>query len=65
MTFHAWLAFLFAIAVLLAIPGPTVLMVIGQSLGAERRRALPLVTGVALGDLTAMTLLLAAMGMRV
>lgn len=62
MTFHAWLTFLLATAVLLAIPGPTVLMVIGQSLGAGRRRAVPLVAGVALGDLTAITLSLAGLG---
>lgn len=37
MAFHAWLTFVLAAAVLLAIPGPTVLMVIGQSLGAGRR----------------------------
>jgi len=62
MTLHSWLAFLFATAVLLAIPGPTDLMVIGQSLGAGRRHALPLVAGVALGDLTAITLSLAGLG---
>lgn len=62
MTLHAWLTFLLATAVLLAVPGPTVLMVIGQSLGAGRRRALPLVAGVALGDLTAITLSLAGLG---
>ncbi len=62
MTFHAWLTFVLATAVLLAIPGPTVLMVIGQSLGAGRRHALPLVAGVALGDLTSMTLSLAGLG---
>ena len=62
MTFHAWLTFVLATTVLLAIPGPTVLMVIGQSLGAGRKRALPLVAGVALGDLTAMSLSLAGLG---
>ncbi len=62
MTLHTWLTFLLATAVLLAIPGPTVLMVIGQSLGAGRRHALPLVAGVALGDLTAITLSLAGLG---
>ena len=62
MTFHIWLTFVLATAVLLAIPGPTVLMVVGQSLGAGRRYALPLVAGVALGDLTAMTLSLAGLG---
>ncbi|GAN80104.1 LysE family translocator [Acidocella aminolytica] len=62
MTVHTWFAFLLAATVLLMIPGPTVLLVIGQSLGAGRRRALPLVAGVALGDLTAMTLSLAGLG---
>ncbi len=62
MTLHTWLTFLLATAVLLAIPGPTVLMVIGQSLGAGRRHALALVAGVALGDLTAMALSLAGLG---
>lgn len=62
MSLHTWLAFLAASAVLLAIPGPTVLMVIGQSLGGGRRHALPLVAGVALGDLTSMPLSLAGLG---
>jgi len=62
MTLDAWLAFLLATAVMLAVPGPTILLVIGQSLGAGRRHALPLVAGVALGDLTAMTVSLAGLG---
>jgi threonine/homoserine/homoserine lactone efflux protein len=62
MALETWLAFLLASAALLAIPGPTILLVIGQSLGAGRGRALPLVAGVALGDLTAMTLSLAGLG---
>lgn len=62
MALDSWLAFLAATAVMLAIPGPTILLVVGQSLGAGRRAALPLVAGVALGDLTAMTLSLAGLG---
>lgn len=62
MTLHTWLAFLLATLALLVVPGPTVMLVIGQSLGAGRRHALPLVAGVALGDLTAMTLSLAGLG---
>lgn len=62
MALDTWLAFLAATAVMLVIPGPTILLVIGQSLGAGRRAALPLVAGVALGDLTAMTLSLAGLG---
>lgn len=62
MALDAWLAFLAATAVMLAIPGPTVLLVVGQSLGGGAHAALPLVAGVALGDLTAMTLSLAGLG---
>lgn len=62
MTLETWLAFLLASAVMLAIPGPTILLIIGQSLGAGRGRPLPLVAGVALGDLTAITLSLAGLG---
>ena len=62
MTFETWMAFALVAAAMLAIPGPTILLVVGQSLGAGRRNALPLVAGVALGDLTAMALSLAGLG---
>ena len=62
MALETWLAFVAATAVMLAIPGPTILLVIGQSLGGGTRAAAPLVAGVALGDLTAMTLSLAGLG---
>lgn len=62
MATETWLAFVAATVVMLAIPGPTILLVIGQSLGAGSRAALPLVAGVALGDLTAITLSLAGLG---
>lgn len=62
MTIETWIAFVAATAVMLAIPGPTILLVIGQSLGGGSRAAAPLVAGVALGDLTAMTLSLAGLG---
>ena len=57
-----WLAFVAAAVAMLLIPGPTILLVIGQSLGGGARNALPLAAGVALGDLTAMTLSLAGLG---
>ncbi|WP_237215331.1 LysE family translocator [Falsiroseomonas oryziterrae] len=57
-----WLAFVAAATVMLLIPGPTILLVIGQSLGGGARNAAPLVAGVALGDLTAMTLSLVGLG---
>ncbi len=62
MDLNIWLAFCAAAIVMLLIPGPTILLVIGQSLGGGTRTALPLVAGVALGDLTAMTLSLAGLG---
>ena len=55
MSLETWLAFAVASAVLLAIPGPTILLVVSYALGHGRRSALPTVAGVALGDLTAMT----------
>ncbi len=63
MTFETWIAFALAAAAMLAIPGPTILLVVGQSLGVGgRRNAVPLVAGVALGDLLAMVLSLAGLG---
>ncbi|MDJ0386657.1 LysE family translocator [Roseomonas sp. E05] len=62
MPVETWIAFLAAASVMLLIPGPTVLLVIGQSLGGGRRAALPLVAGVAAGDLVAMSLSLAGLG---
>nr|WP_294505617.1 LysE family transporter [uncultured Rhodopila sp.] len=55
MAFDHWLAFVAASAVLLAIPGPTVLLVISYALSHGRKAAAAVVTGVAPGDLTAMT----------
>lgn len=51
-----WLAFVAASAVLLVIPGPTILLVVSCGLGEGWRAALPTAIGVALGDFTAMTL---------
>jgi threonine/homoserine/homoserine lactone efflux protein len=62
MDITTWLAFVAAATAMLLIPGPTILLVIGQSLGGGARTALPLAAGVALGDLTAMTLSLAGLG---
>jgi threonine/homoserine/homoserine lactone efflux protein len=62
MPFAHWLAFATASAVLLAIPGPTVLLIISYSLGHGRRLAPPIVAGVALGDFTAMTASMAGLG---
>ena len=62
MTFETWAAFTAASAVLLVIPGPTVLLVVSYALGQGWRTALPMAVGVALGDFTAMTLSMLGLG---
>jgi threonine/homoserine/homoserine lactone efflux protein len=62
MTIETWLAFAAATAVLLVIPGPTILLVISYALGRGLRAALPVAIGVALGDFTAMTLSMLGVG---
>jgi threonine/homoserine/homoserine lactone efflux protein len=62
MPLDHWLAFVAASAILLAIPGPTVLLVISYALGHGRKAAAAVVTGVALGDLTAMTASMLGLG---
>ena len=62
MSFENWLAFATASAILLAIPGPTVLLVISYALGHGRKPAAAIVAGVALGDLTAMTASMLGLG---
>jgi threonine/homoserine/homoserine lactone efflux protein len=62
MSFETWLAFAAASAVLLVIPGPTILTVISYSLAHGRRANVPLVAAVTLGDSTALVLSLLGLG---
>ncbi len=62
MSFQLWLAFVAASAVLLIIPGPTILTVISYSMAHGRRANVPLVAAVALGDSTALVLSLLGLG---
>ncbi|GLK71168.1 LysE family translocator [Ancylobacter dichloromethanicus] len=62
MSIETWLAFVAASAVLLVIPGPTILLVVSYALGQGRKVALPVALGVALGDFTAMTLSMLGLG---
>ncbi|PLX39097.1 MAG: lysine transporter LysE [Hyphomicrobiales bacterium] len=62
MSLEVWLAFVATVAVLVALPGPTVLLVVAYALGQGRRVAFAMVAGVALGDLVAMTVSLAGLG---
>lgn len=62
MTLEVWLAFVLAAVVLLAIPGPTVMLVVGYALAHGRRSAFVTVPGVALGDLSSITLSFIGLG---
>jgi len=62
MSLHLWLAFVAASAVLLIIPGPTILTVISYSVAHGKRAKLPLVAAVALGDSTALAVSLLGLG---
>lgn len=62
MPLETWLAFIAAPALLLAIPGPTILTVISYSLAQGRRANGPLVAAVALGDSTALALSILGLG---
>ena len=62
MSLEVWLAFVATAAVVLVIPGPTILLVVSYALGFGRKTALSTVAGVALGDLTAMTAAMLGLG---
>lgn len=62
MSLQLWLAFVAASAVLLVIPGPTILTVISYSVAHGRRANVPLVAAVALGDSTALVVSLLGLG---
>ena len=62
MHFEPWLAFVAASALLLIIPGPTILTVISYSIAHGRRANVPLVIAVTLGDSTALALSLLGLG---
>jgi threonine/homoserine/homoserine lactone efflux protein len=62
MSIELWLAFVAASAVLLVIPGPTILTVISYSLSHGGRAKVPLVAAVALGDSTALVVSLLGLG---
>lgn len=62
MPIELWLAFVAASAVMLVIPGPTILTVISYSMSHGRRANVPLVLAVALGDSTALVVSLLGLG---
>ena len=62
MQIELWLAFVLASAVVLVIPGPTILTVMSYSLAHGRAVSVPLVAAVALGDCTSLALSLLGLG---
>jgi threonine/homoserine/homoserine lactone efflux protein len=62
MHFETWAAFAAASAIMVLIPGPTVLLVASYALGQGWRAALPMAIGVALGDFTSMSLSMLGLG---
>jgi homoserine/homoserine lactone efflux protein len=62
ISLHLYLAFIAASLIILVIPGPTIVLVIGQALAKGRRVALASVAGVGLGDLIATGLSMAGAG---
>lgn len=62
MSIELWLAFVISAAILLVIPGPTILTVISYSMAHGRRANVPLVAAVALGDSTALVLSILGLG---
>jgi len=62
MSLEIWLAFVVVSSIVLVIPGPTILTVISYSVVHGRRANVPLVTGVALGDATALFFSMVGLG---
>jgi threonine/homoserine/homoserine lactone efflux protein len=62
LSIELWLAFVAASAVLLVIPGPTILTVISYSMAHGRSANVALVAAVALGDSTALVVSLLGLG---
>ena len=62
MPLELWLAYVATSAVVLAIPGPTVLLVLSYSIAHGRRATLPVVAGLGLGDSVAIAMSIIGLG---
>lgn len=62
MSIELWAAFVAACVAVLAVPGPTVMLVVSYALGNGKASGWATVPGVALGDVTAMTVSLLGAG---
>ena len=61
--FQTWITFAIASEFILLIPGPTILLVVEYSLSHGKTATFPLVTGVGLGDFTAMVFSFTGLGL--
>lgn len=62
MTLEIWVTFVSVVFIFAIIPGPTVILVLGQTISHGKKSVMPLVSGVLLGDFVAMTLSLIGLG---
>lgn len=62
MTIEIWLTFVAVVIVFALMPGPTVILVVGQAITHGKKSVLPLVAGVLCGDFVAMSLSLLGLG---
>lgn len=62
MTLEIWVTFVLASSALLAVPGPTVMLVVSYAFGQGRSTGWATVPGVTIGDFIAMTVSLAGAG---
>ncbi|MEM8915707.1 MAG: LysE family translocator [Pseudomonadota bacterium] len=62
MTWDVWITYAIACTILLAVPGPTIMLVITHALTKGRRSGFYTVPGVILGDTAALILSLAGLG---
>jgi len=62
MTIEIWTTFLAVVFVFALLPGPTVILVVGQAVSNGKKSVLPLVAGVLCGDFIAMSLSLLGLG---
>jgi len=62
MSLDIWIPYVLASALILVIPGPTIILVISQAITHGRKSVMPLVVGVLFGDFTAMTFSLLGLG---
>lgn len=62
MTIEIWATFVAVVIVFALIPGPTVILVVGQAITHGKKSVFPLVAGVIMGDFVAMSLSLLGLG---